>query len=327
MIQLKYNYESTFAPYIEGLIKQKKADGFIYDYQSYILKSLDLFCINNEYREPLITRDIAMKWALQRDTESVNYRNQRVSFLRQLSIYMNSMGISSYIPHYTPSEAITVPHILSHEELQALFKVVDTYLPKNPKWQRLSMEYQVIFRFYYCCGLRLAEVCNLKRTDVDLKSGILIIRQSKGRKDRLVYMADDLIQLCKQYQYKIKKLIPDTISIWFFPGRLSDKQIQKTSVDKKFKPLWGMTPYAGKCDKEPTVHALRHTFVVNRMNKWMVEGVSLDVMMPYMSRYLGHSGIEDTMYYYHQVSAAFQIVRQKDLVSDKIIPEVMSYEE
>ena len=59
----------------------------------------------------------------------------------------------------------------------------------------------------------------------------------------------------------------------------------------------------------------------------MAEGISLDVMMPYLSRYLGHSRIEGTLYYYHQVSDAYRVVRQKDLVSGRVIPEVVSYEE
>lgn len=325
MSQIPYHYESAFAPYIEGLIRQKKADGFIYDYEAYILKTFDRLCLDNGYVTPLVTRDIAMKWAIQKESEGINYRNQRVSFLRQLSLYMNSMGINSYIPHFTPSEAVTIPHILDQDELQAFFKAVDSYLPNDPQWQRFAMEYQVLFRLYYCCGLRLSEGCNLRIKDINLENGILTVRQSKGRKDRLVYMTDDLTALCRKYLQRITNLVPDTI--WFFPGRTRERPLQKTSIDKKFKELWVLTPYAGKCEKEPTVHALRHTFVVNRMNMWMTEGISLETMMPYLSRYLGHSGIEGTQYYYHQVSDAFRVVREKDLVSNRVIPEVVSYEE
>ena len=88
-----------------------------------------------------------------------------------------------------------------------------------------------------------------------------------------------------------------------------------------------MTPFASTCDKAPTIHALRHTFVVNRMNEWMLDGISLNSMMPYLSRYLGHSSVEDTFYYYHQVDKAFQIIRGKDSLSEKVIPEVVHYEE
>jgi len=63
------------------------------------------------------------------------------------------------------------------------------------------------------------------------------------------------------------------------------------------------------------------------LTEWMLEGVSLNAMMPYLSKYLGHSSVEDTFYYYHQVDRAFQIVRQKDNLSDTVIPEVIQYEE
>jgi integrase len=321
MNQLRYHYESVFAPYIEGLIKQKKADGFAYDFQAYILKFFDLFCVGNGYDQPIITREIIMAWAIQRETEGVNYRNQRVSFIRQLSWYMISMGINSYIPRHMPSEAVTIPHILNRDELAALFTIVDTYIPAGSKPRRLSMEYQILFRMYYCCGMRLAEGCHLKKTDIDLENGIITVRQSKGQKDRLVYMADDVVLLCREYLRKMEDLCPDTI--WFFPGYDPQMHIRKTSVDRRFKQLWRMTPYAGKCDKEPTIQALRHTFVVDRLNQWMAEGVSLEVMMPYLSRYLGHSGPEETMYYYHQVRDAFRVVREKDQTSDKVIPEVI----
>jgi integrase/recombinase XerD len=320
-----YLYCSSLAPYIEGLINQKRADGYLYEYEGYILKAFDNFCVENGFCDSVITRGLVMKWAVQRKTEGVNYRNQRVSFIRQLSLYMNSLGIISYIPRQTPSSVTTVPHILCVDELKSLFQVIDKYLPINAQWHRFSMEYQVIFRLYYCCGLRLAEVCNLKSNDVDLESGILKIMQSKGNKDRLVYMASDVTELCRNYHKKMLSIIP--VSEWFFPGSKPDKHIPKTSMDKKFKQMWDMTPYANSCDKAPTIHALRHTFVVDKMNQWMLEGISLNAMMPYLCRYLGHSRVEGTFYYYHQVDQAFQIVRQKDTISSKVIPGVIRYEE
>jgi integrase len=321
---IKYSYESVFSPYIEGLVLQKKSCGFIYDYESYILKKFDEFCVANKHVKPLVTREIAMEWAVQRSTESVNYRNQRISFLRQLSLHMNSLGIDSYIPRRQQSSAVSVPHIPDAGELRELFGAIDNTLPENGHWHTFSMGYQVLFRMYYCCGLRLAEGCFLKNNDVDLGKGILTIRGSKGNKDRLVYMADDMSSLCRSYDRKISHYYSDRI--WFFPGRKPGKPLSKTGIDKKFKQFWDMTPCSKNCEKPPTVHALRHAFVVDRMNQWMQEGISLDAMMPYLSRYLGHSGIEDTMYYYHQVSSAFQIVKQKDCLSDQIIPEVTAYE-
>jgi integrase len=59
----------------------------------------------------------------------------------------------------------------------------------------------------------------------------------------------------------------------------------------------------------------------------MQAGVDLDVLMPYLSRYLGHSSIAQTQYYYHLITQAFPIVRRSDAVFPDVIPEVADHEE
>ncbi len=76
-----------------------------------------------------------------------------------------------------------------------------------------------------------------------------------------------------------------------------------------------------------TIQCLRHTFVVNKMNEWMEAGVDTAVMMPYLSRYLGHSSISGTQYYYHTIEQAFPVVHRHDAVAERVIPEVVNYGE
>jgi integrase/recombinase XerD len=317
-------YSSSLAPYITGLIKQKCACGYSYELEAYILESFDRFCIEQNHNTGTITRDLVMQWAIQRPTEGKNYRNQRVSFVRQVALYMQSLGEHPYIPKHFASETMEVPHILSYAELQSFFAAVDAYVPPQPSFRRLVLTYQVLFRLFYCCGLRLAEGCYLRRSCVDLQNGTIKILQSKGNKDRLVYLAHDVCVMFKQYDEAMQKIVPNRE--WFFPGWYLHRAIRKTSVDKKFREFWNKTPFAGKVDKRPTVQSLRHTFVVNKMNEWMQTGVDT-AMMPYLSRYLGHSSIAETQYYFHAIEQAFPIVRRCDMVSWSIIPEVVSYEE
>jgi integrase/recombinase XerD len=320
-----YEYYSKLAPYISGLIKQKRANGYIYEYEAYILKFFDRFCIEKGYDHGYLTRDLVMAWAVQRPTESKNYRNQRVSFIRQLALYMISLNLDAYIPRAFGSNAISVPHILSLDEIQAFYKAVDSYLPWQSTFRRFSLSYSVLFRLFYCCGLRLSEGCYLKRTAVNLKNGCLSIFHSKGNKDRVVFMSDDMLQMCKKYDSLMQKCVPDRE--WFFPGRDTSKPFSKTGIDKKFSYFWNITSYAGKVDKKPTIHSLRHTYVVTKMNDWMNEGKNFKAMMPYLSRYLGHTSVDETQYYYHQVVSAFEIVRKRDIIADMVIPEVVLYEE
>lgn len=62
------------------------------------------------------------------------------------------------------------------------------------------------------------------------------------------------------------------------------------------------------------------------MNIWAEEGLDLQVMMPYLSRYLGHKSINETFYYYYLISDAYKTVAKKDTVAGAVIPEVVSYE-
>lgn len=111
-------------------------------------------------------------------------------------------------------------------------------------------------------------------------------------------------------------------SKYLFPSSKPDRPFQVASINKKFKEFWAKTPYASDTDRYPTVHSLRYSFVVSRMNRWMENNENLIALMPYLSKYLGHSCVENTYYYYHQIESAFKIIRQKDDVSQKIIPEV-----
>jgi len=320
-----YAYRSQLAPYIMGLIQQKQSDGYRYEFEAYMLYHFDRFCIEDGHDDGSLTRDLVMAWAEQRPTESKNYRNQRVSFVRQLALYMISLNQEAYIPRAFESNAVSVPHILSPDEIHEFYKAVDIFQPRQVSFQRFSLSYSVLFRLFYCCGLRLSEGCYLKRTSVNLQNGCLSIYQSKGQKDRVVFLSEDMLQMCKSYDRLMQEWVPDRE--WFFPGRDESKPFSKTSIDKKFGEFWDRTAYGGKVDKKPTVHSLRHTYVVTKMNEWMKEGRKFEAMLPYLSRYLGHTSVDETQYYYHQVVSAFEIIRKHDRVAGKVIPEVGAYED
>lgn len=181
-----------------------------------------------------------------------------------------------------------------------------------------------MFRWYLCCGLRNAEAAGILTENVDLETGTLTILDSKGNKDRLVYLPDDLLESTRQYH----SYLTDTLgkeSKWFFPGMDTEKPLPNTTVDGVFNRFWNKTPYAN-CSNKPTVHDFRFSYVVSRMNLWAEAGVDLQVMMPYLSRYLGHKSINETFYYYYLVKEAYKTIEKKDTIADDVIPEVSSYE-
>ena len=317
-------FASSLAPYIQGLIDQKRAGGYKYDMEALTLYQFDRFCQERGVAGNSLSRDIAMEWLARRSSEGNRARNSRAACIRQLAKYMLSLGKDAYVPFGSSTELKPVPHILTQEELQAFFFEVDHFKPGYRSKDRMAMAYSVMFRLFYCCGMRLQEVCKLRISDVDLETGRITVYQSKGHRDRIVFMTADLLLICRRYDKAVRVSLPQRE--WFFTASEEASPFYKTNMCRRFKYFWDKTPFAGKVDREPTIHALRHTFVVHRINSWMGEGGDFQTLLPYLSRYLGHKSFDETYYYYHLTISAFDVVKRRDTVSARVIPEVMPCE-
>ena len=309
---------SEFAEHIEGFLNQKHAGGYVYGTEELILREFDRFASSRFPGAAELNRDIYMAWIAQKETEGLNARARRASVVKQLSEYMRALGVNAYLPHDRFSTEASFARVMSADELKAFFTEVDKGRG-HPSALMYDIEFQVLFRLLYCCGLRLNEACRLEWRDVDLDLARLMIRRSKSRKDRIVYMADDLAQLLGAYRRRMGEFVE---SRWVFPGNKADAHILKTSVCRVFRQIWRRTPFANTGSKRPTSHSLRHGFVVDRMNDWMLEGVDLATRTPYLSMYLGHRSMDETFYYYHQANKAYQVIRKCDSSSGLVIPEV-----
>ncbi len=320
------NFKSILAPYMTGLIQEKRSMGYSYKTQEYILGRFDAYCLENGLPSEEIGRDFLKGWMERRETEGCFNQAKRISIVRQLLMYMASCGIDVYIPHDFSRLEKVQPHIFDRQELVELFGVIDAYRPEkaNAAAIRLADEYRLLFRLYCCCGLRNSEAASLAAENVDLETGVLTIVDAKGNRDRLVPMPDDLRDSCTRYYHYIADVLGFTPE-WFFPGRDPHRPLGCGSVCLVFSRFWSQTRYAG-CSNKPTVHDFRFTFVVERMNRWAEQGADLKVMMPYLSRYLGHKSTDETFYYYWLASDAYHTVAKNDTLAGSVIPEVVPYE-
>ena len=317
---------SIVAPYIDGLLEEKRANGYSYESEELVLNRFDRYCADRGLDTLEITRNFLEGWMERKEGEGEFNRGKRISCVRQLLLFMETCGLKVYIPHDFCHFKKALPHIFEIEEITDFFDQVDSYIPINrPSYERrLADEYRILFRWYLCMGLRNTEASGIATENVDLKNGVLTIVNSKGNKDRLVYLPEDLREKSNRYFDMLQKDLgfwPE----WFFPGKNPHVPLPNTSVDAVFNRFWARTKFSG-CNNKPTVHDFRFSFVVYRMNSWADEGLDLSVMMPYLSRHLGHKSINSTMYYYYLVSDAYRTVAKKDSLADIVIPEVITYE-
>lgn len=318
-----FSYSSPLGPYIKGLIDEKRALGYKYETEEYILRRLDDYWTCKGHSSPQIEAGDIEEWLLPSGNEGLSSVGTRVCTARQPARYMNSRGVAAYIPMNREKRAKAVIHVLSKEEIRELFKVIDSHAPSRPSkdTMRMSHEYKVLFRLYLTTGMRRSEAAGIENRNVDLGNSTITILAAKGSKDRIVYLPDDMTELLRSYMARMESTL-DGPCRWLFPGLDTNNHVSPGALSILFKGFWNRTCCASAAGKPPTLHSLRHTYVVTRINTWMEEGLDLRAMLPYLSRQLGHKSPNETYYYYHQVADAFRIIQAKDTAAAAVIPEV-----
>ena len=135
----------------------------------------------------------------------------------------------------------------------------------------------------YSCGLRRSELLSLKPGDIDSKRNLVVIRQAKGKKDRMAPLSPVLLVMLREYATKYK---PDKKS-WLFEGLgkgtpYSTRSLQE--VIQAAKQKVGIM-------KPGSIHSLRHSFATHLIDR------GTDISM--IQKLLGHNDIKTTLRYLH----------------------------
>lgn len=312
-----YQFESVFASLLNAFVEDKRASGYKYESERKILRYFDLLCLQRNESELFLNKDLIRQWMVQRSTESIGYRNKRVSLIRQFSIFLASRGLEVTSIPQTKRHVAEKPHIFHQEEVASFFQNLDRQDFVSPYMQ---LTVPTIFRFYYCLGLRLNEAVNLERKDIDLKSGKVTLRMAKCLKDRILIMPDDLRELAFLYDTKIRQSVLERT--FFFVSDVLGTKVHDTGLCRIFNRCWKETAYASFSDKKPTIHSFRHTLVVRKLEEWFEKNLDYEYWLPYLSAHLGHTRLEETYCYVHLVDSAFPQIRHSMSTFERLYPEV-----
>jgi integrase/recombinase XerD len=194
--------------------------------------------------------------------------NQTVCALRFL--YRVTLGRPDVV-HAIPygKKPKTLPSVLSPEEVVQLIEAA------RPGRERLMVQTA------YACGLRINELLHLQVTDIDSARLVVVVRQGKGRKDRLVPLSLRLLAELRSYWRRYR---PAT---WLFPGLIPDRPVTDGSVCRWFQDLVRRAGFR----KRVTMHTLRHSFATHLLEA----GVDLATLQAL----LGHSHLRATVCYLH----------------------------
>lgn len=253
-------------------------------------------------------------------SSSVSLRQYTASSLEKLKVCAGTISAIPIPISMTSKGPGYVPHIFNEAEIKAFFHGADSFRPHGKAPAR-HLVIPVFYRLLYCCGLRPAEARLLKKENVDLVRGSVYVVESKGHKDRVVAVADDLLQIMRSYSTLISEIYPD--SDYFFPRYDGDGPYTKRWTEEMFWRCFSMAGITAFEGPKPRVYDFRHTFATECICRWMREGRDIDAMLLFLSAYMGHARYEDTLYYVHMVPDFYERVGTVDRTAwEKLLPEV-----
>lgn len=303
---MKYDAQNLFSEYIDGLVNLRRTLGYDYNEGERLLYKFSQFCTESFPDETALTEEVVMAWSENPANYSKSYQQARMAVVRNLGLYMRSLGVSNtfVLPSelYPSLNSRYVPYIYSKEELTRLFKAADSYSVSFRTTHR-HITAPVCFRMLYCCGLRPSEALNLLVENVDLENGILKILKSKGHKDRIVVMSDDLLLLCKKFNERMESLFP--CRKFFFRSTRADKPYRLFSLQLIFNEMLVNAGINQNGINRPRIYDLRHTFATHCLHNWVISGEDVNSKLPYLSSYMGHDDVTSTAYYIHLLPKEF----------------------
>lgn len=311
---------------MQEFIAEKQSLGYVYEESSRILHNFDIFLAQNYPNGDCINKDILLSWAIKSENESNKTFRNRLMPIREFARFLNRHGMGAYV---LPTDLVNSPYrynppyIFSEKELDCLWKAADSF-PINQRSKVRHLVVQTIFKLIYCCGLRPPEARKLQMKDIDLSAGKIKILQSKGPKDRIVIMSDDMREICCKYDEEIQQYLPNRL--YFFPSRKGE-YYKKMWLSETFRELLKVDGIVSQTGVAPRIYDLRHTFATHRLYQWMAEGKELSAMIPYLSSYMGHALLSDTYYYIHFVPDQFEEMSGFDSSEfECLLPEVSCIE-
>jgi len=257
-----------------------------------------------------ISRKLALRWATQpADAQPAQWSN-RLGMIRRFAEYMSATDPRTEVP---PQELLPYryhrkpPYVYTDVEI---LKLVCAAKQLPPPGGLRAHTYSTLIGLIAVTGMRMGEPISLDRKDVDLKQGVLTVRQTKFGKSRLVPLHSSTTEKLREYAQFRDRLCPKPQCPSFFVSERGTRLTDGT-VRRWFVILSHQIGLRGPEDSHgPRLHDLRHGFAMKTLLNWYRAGVDVEQKMPVLSTYLGHGHVADTYWY---ISAVPELLRQATL--------------
>lgn len=172
--------------FLTRLRVQRFSENTIENYKSQLIYFLK---ISNQYKPEDITDNQLEKfilWLVNEKNIGQSYQKAMLATLKKFykEIFNREVNLSHLYPKRKENK---LPKFLTQNEIKKIIDITE------------NLKHKTIITTIYSCGLRLSELLELKISDVKSEQDCVVIRQSKGNKDRIVMLSPKLLDLLREY--------------------------------------------------------------------------------------------------------------------------------
>jgi len=209
---------------------------------------------------------------------SSSFQNQVVNAVKLYFSAIQHKKMDVELIHRPRREKV-LPNVLSKEEIKAILNV------------HVNIKHKMMLSLIYSCGLRCGELLALRPVHIDSKRNIILLKSTKGKKDRIVPLSPLILKMLREY-YKIYKP-----KIYLFEGQNISMPYDARSLQLILKQALEKTGIR----KPVTLHWLRHSYATHLLES----GTDLR----YIQELLGHSSSKTTEIYTHVSTKSIQQIK------------------
>lgn len=262
----------------------------------------------------VITRDVALRWALSSPHGKLTYCARRLNIVRRFAEYRAGTDPRTDVP---PRGLLRecyrrkLHYVYSDRDIRKIVRAAHR-LPAHRGLRAAT--FATIFGLLAITGLRISECLSLDREDVDFAEGILHVRHSKFDKSRLVPLHPSACDALNRYARLRDRIFPQPKDKRFFISEagagLSLSQAQHTFC-KLTRSIGLRTP---KIEHPPRLHDFRHGFAIRTLERLYRTGADVERQLPVLATYLGHVNVVGTYWY---LTATPELLRLAQVRSDR----------
>ena len=255
---------------------------------------------------PTVTIESALAWVQQTPTgQGTSVGARRMTAVRGFARYLAGIDAATEVPPMglmPHRQRWRRPFIYSPADIDTVIERARSSIVSPLR----ATTYVTLIGLLAASGLRIGEAITLDRGDVDWAQGVLLIRESKFGKSRLVPLAPSSMTALRDYSRRRDELGPHPQAPSFFVS-LAGKRLVYAVVSQTFRQLVDDSGVGAGAPRPPRLHDLRHTFAIATLLHWYRTGEDVAAKMPSLSTYLGHREPSSTYWY---LSAAPELLAQ-----------------